>query len=373
MKLSITRCAGSIGVLLASQCLFNAACQRSGEQPPAEKQRTSAVAQFPERTGRVSRLAPLALDRDNFDWHDVASDGMSTIYVSDNSQWCVHVLAAESGRPLARFGRKGQGPGEFMYIARVRFVEALGVGVLDNMLRRITWFDPKGNVKLTLGLDRMSDDFCKLREDTIVVSSYSLERGYKPLRTVSMSTGKVGHEFGTTVEPLEGIRDKIAQSPTAGGDVHLYSFGGMTRVVFAPETGTLVFSQRHPYYLLMFNDGLAGQRIDVSLPFSTADSMEYKVKSGKRTATIHPSGVVLEPLYAQAQRAIWVASFNATAQQNILDIYNLQGQLRMRLELPSLDRGVKPLSATLLRDSVLALLVRGNNGKCWIERFSVKF
>jgi hypothetical protein len=82
---------------------------------------------------------------------------------------------------------------------------------------------------------------------------------------------------------------------------------------------------------------------------------------------------VLDPLYVKKQDAVIVAAFDSSAQTNVLDIYNLEGQLRERLPLPPLGHDIKPVSATLLRDSVLAILVRNKDRICWIERFSIMF
>jgi hypothetical protein len=370
----------SIAALALSSCLLSSACERVDQQPAREWKQALPE---PARTGtkeRIRRLPPLGKEAteaeslQNYDWHDISTDGDGTLYVSDNALLCVHGLAVESGQETSRFGRKGQGPGEFAFIARVRYQKGLGLAVLDNILRRLTVFDRAGKVIHTVPLDRMSDDFAQIGPESLVVSSYSLEHGYKPLRTISLANGNVGSEFGVTIEPQVGIRAKISLSPAGAQDMLLYSFAGMTRVLFIPHARIMIYAQRHPYFLILFGDARqAGKRIDVALPFSTADSMEYSVKQGQRTATIHPSGAVLDPLYVKKQDAVIVAAFDSSAQTNVLDIYNLEGQLRERLPLPPLGHDIKPVSATLLRDSVLAILVRNKDRICWIERFSIMF
>lgn len=361
-------------------CMFLSACERRAQQPAAEPRHVSTESSRTETSTEIRRLPPLlkegqeAPGAHNYDWHDISTDGDDTLYVSDNSQLCVRVLVAESGRQVAQFGRKGQGPGEFMFIARVRYLEGLGLAVLDNILRRITLFTSEGKVIRTVPLDRMSDDVAQVSSESLVVSSYSLEQGYKPLRTISLANGNVGSEFGATLEPQVGIRAQILQSPAGPRDMLLYSFAGMTRILYIRHRPILIYSQRHPYFLILFRDrDQAGKRIDAALPFSTADSMEYVVKESQRTATIRRSGAVLDPLYVAGKNAFIVAAFNSSAQMNVLDVYNLEGQLRKRLALPALEHGVKPVSAALLRDSILTILVRDKDRIYWIERFSIMF
>lgn len=347
------------------------------EQPPPESLPLQGK-HTASQQGRVRLLPPLAKRREgtsdhpqNFDWHDVTSNSASQLYVSDNSQLCVRVLDPENGREIACIGRKGDGPGEFRFIARVRYDDAFGLAVIDNFLLRVTFFNRRGSVVATLPLDRMSDDIAWITGDTVVLSSFSLAPGYEPLRMVRISNGAVIREFGRTVEPQAGLRNRILHSPYAPQDMLLYSFAGMTRVLVVPGTQMFLYSQRHPYCLLFYRSSdHPAKHVEVALPFSVADSMEYTVNDGKRTATIHPMGVVLEPLYVELHRRLVVPCFNNTAHHNVLDVYDADGQFTERLQLPALEAGVKPLSAALVQDSVLAILVRDKDGICWIERIS---
>lgn len=80
----------------------------------------------------------------------VGADGR--IYVGDTQALEVRVYSPE-GQFLRRFGRDGEGPGEFRNISGLARAPG-GVGVLDGRLARVTVFDADGAVVRTVRIER---------------------------------------------------------------------------------------------------------------------------------------------------------------------------------------------------------------------------
>lgn len=74
---------------------------------------------------------------------NVDADG--DIFISDWDQRRILIFDSK-GRYIRSFGRRGQGPGEFLNISRVQFDENERPYIVDNLQRRITYFDKNGRI-----------------------------------------------------------------------------------------------------------------------------------------------------------------------------------------------------------------------------------
>lgn len=81
----------------------------------------------------------------------IGADGR--IYVADGQALEVRVFSPR-GAFLSRFGRSGEGPGEFRDISGLGFTPAGQLAVLDGVLGRLSFFSPDGEFSRSLRLER---------------------------------------------------------------------------------------------------------------------------------------------------------------------------------------------------------------------------
>jgi len=74
---------------------------------------------------------------------NVDADG--NIFITDWDQRRILIFDS-NGRYIRSFGRRGQGPGEFLNVSRVQFDENERPYVVDILQRRITYFDKDGRI-----------------------------------------------------------------------------------------------------------------------------------------------------------------------------------------------------------------------------------
>lgn len=309
----------------------------------------------------------------NYRWIDIAVDDEGRLYVSDGLEQCIRILSSVDGKQIQRFGAKGGGPGEFQGVGRIRVTDDKKIIVIDNSLRRATVFDRHLDVSMTIPLNLLSDDILLVDPDTAVVSGFSLERGFSPLRVIHVKTGAILRLGGTVVEPQSGIARIVESSPWARSDIHMYSHGWMTRLARVPMTEFLVLSQSHPYHVTLYDlRTLQGRTIHANVPFSTEDMQTYQVEGDSRIMTLKPSGRVLAPQVVGDR--VFIPIVDSTLTENYLECYDSRGRFLERMEIPvieSVGGWHQAIAAAMSSKGVLFVLIRDPNGINWIERFEV--
>ncbi|MFX0138868.1 MAG: SUMF1/EgtB/PvdO family nonheme iron enzyme [Candidatus Hodarchaeota archaeon] len=83
---------------------------------------------------------------------DLALDENENIYICDSDNHCIKVFDA-NGKYIRTIGRKGQGPGEFLYPLRIEIGPLQELYVLDVINQRVTILDLEGKYLSTIKLD----------------------------------------------------------------------------------------------------------------------------------------------------------------------------------------------------------------------------
>jgi hypothetical protein len=360
-------------------CFALVACEVGSKSPPGEVvDRSKVEAVTKPIAGKVISLGQLLRIAEGLDtttthlrWQDLAFVPPATLWIADPMNWQILVYSVSSQRRIRTIGRRGNGEAEFQSITRVRFLPDYGIVAIDNILRRATLFAEDARVIQTIPLRELTDDILLISHDTAIVSGYSLLEHFKPVRKILTSTGETIQRFGSVREPRVGISKVIRSSPFAKSDVEVYSFGYMTRLVFAGAQSNILYSQSHPYFLVLFAEG--GRReeeITRPLPFSTENNNQYLVNGDTRTIKRERSGRVCAPQLLFGK--IMVPIFSDSLQENYLDTYDLSGTFLNRLRMPPIAKNLRVVSVTSDSDGVLFVIVQDENEVTWIEQFRIQ-
>jgi hypothetical protein len=309
-----------------------------------------------------------------FKLRDMVAAPNNRLYILDGSQHEVVVLSADTGDELFRFGREGQGPGEFSWAAlRIRYLPSHGIVIIDNELYRATFFGLDGQLLSTFPLPFKADDLIFLPDSTILVSRFLLQPEFQPLAILSAEdVGTVIQQFGFIVEPLPGLFEQIQMSPFYASDVELFSYNGMTRILYLEEQNRLFYVQQNPYVVVYYdlNHGYTGKAVQVPVPFETEKFVEYEVNGESRSVTLLTSSVTESP--AKVDSFVVVPVFSADRQKNYLDLYSSSGAFSHRLTIPPLP-AESFVSAATFHGHIMYLLLRDEEGLNWIEKFHLQF
>lgn len=129
-------------------------------------------------------------------------DDSGRFLIADVSEADVKVFAP-NGSLIARLGRKGAGPGEFMSPRFARFVDGNSVVVADAELMRLTWWDvTTKSVTKTLTLSGISTMMgFELVNDTTALISMTSGQNENVLTFIDLQSGQPGTSF----LPIGGI------------------------------------------------------------------------------------------------------------------------------------------------------------------------
>lgn len=332
----------------------------------------------PVVNGKIKRLppfgAPSSSDIANGDYfygiYGLACSIDGKLFLSDQQSASVRVFSLESGKELYKFGRLGKGPGEFMQLSGIRFLNDGNLCVIDNMLKRCAIFEASGKLVRMIGLKYYADDLDFIDDDKIIVSSFVFDFSYSPLRIMSISRGSTLEEFGKIVDPRKGLVDLIQKS-RARSQREFYSHGWMNHVVVLPNREEIIYSQRHPYTLVKYNlKTKLASTFNIPVDFDTEDKLTVE-RNGQRESIGYGGdpGRVLRPgLYGSL---LLVPIFSADVQTNYLDCYEESGKLKQRYRIPPMEKKLQPLWCSFRGPKELLVLIRNEFGINWVERFSL--
>lgn len=299
------------------------------------------------------------------------------LYLLDSQNGSIIVLSAETGDEMFRFGRLGGGPGEFSKLTtRIRYIANRGIIVIDNQLRRATLFDKKGAVLETYPLRWLTDDLVFLSEEELIVSRFLLKPDIQPLHVISAKTGKINRRFGSILEPLDGIFNKVKNSPFAASDIELFSHGWMTKIIFLEKTQRLFFFQSHPYAVCYYDLGKndIGTYIQAPVPFPTEFFIDYSVKDETRNAKLLPSSTMLTPTLLDSFVVVPILSpKNLNVRENYLDFYSVTRKFVKRFLLPPFSSDTSIGEVMFDADQNVYFLVRNEEWINWIEKYEVQW
>lgn len=306
---------------------------------------------------------------------DIAVLSKNKVVIADNQNYVLRVLDIKSGEEVMQVGRKGKGPGEFEIINRVKVLRNDGFFVIDNALMRITEFDLNGSVKRTIQLTRKVGDFLFLDDFTMLFSAFEFKRDFKPLKVYSQNNRLIIDEFGTIVEPQEGIFREVEKAR----EVRMGSydmFDCQTKLTAVPDTNWVYFSQRNPYRIVRYQLHNAYQiEFNTEVPFSTDSNRRIQIRSidGKevvRKGFGIEGGVVCLQSYKGYVVAVVV---NKDLSLSYIDVFDRYGTLKKRMQIPVEipNERVACKTAVIGDDDVLYMLLYDfRDFISWIEVFS---
>jgi hypothetical protein len=303
-----------------------------------------------------------------FGLETIAYGPRDTLFAFDVHDCQIIVFSVSSGKELFRFGRKGEGPGEFSsFLASLSFLPAQGLTIIDNDLRRITTFTSHGGVIKSFKLPLLTENVIIIDDSLLVMSNFLLVENWKPLRLFNYKTNKILCQFGKIVEPTTGLFKAIATSPFRASDEELFSYGFMTRIVYLAKEKRVVLSQTNPYCLscwsLCSDDGKFFQ---VKVPFSTEKGFKYKVKGDSRIASLLPTARIFGPFVVNSMLVAVI--FDPQCKENYLDTYSLDGIFLNRYRIPALPQDVRIKSVDFDDNNRMFILVNEKKEDMdWIE------
>jgi hypothetical protein len=185
------------------------------------------------------------------------------------------LVFSSSGRFLDRFGRRGQGPGEFVRPVFMGTVAGDSILVTELALpQRTTVFTSDGEVARTFTLDTLpSSDGGSLYAFPIGITSDRLLVAGRALEPVTPSTtAGVRHIPSTTMlYDLEGSLRRIIQRPDQANEYFLVESGGQLRILQPPP-------RRFPLSAV----GLEG----VAFAMTDADTVTIVTSDGRERGTL---------------------------------------------------------------------------------------
>jgi len=327
---------------------------------------------------KINRLKPLLVPdttQNNTIDHSVSTFCFvppNFIYYLDRYKKKIYVIVSTNGKEILSFSRPGRGPGEFKNVNLIRYFPDGMISVLDNSLRRITLFDKRGNVKQTIHTPYPLSDIAFMPNGKLLLSSFELIPNYKPLKILSINDEKIFSEFGFIIDPQVKLTERLNFSSFTKINRSLYSSMGMVKILLLPNSKDIIYSQKHPYYLLKYNIETKNFfRFDTKLPYST-DLMDEIIMDEKKESTTfidHPSARIMAPKCLN--NLILIPIFSAGSQNNFLDCYSIDGKFVKRLRIPSLDKGLEAWIVDISPALEIFVLVSAPNHFYWIERFQI--
>lgn len=301
---------------------------------------------------------------------DIAFIPPSKIYLGDNLRRKIHVLNSSSGEEIFSFGNQGAGPGEFNMINSLRYYPGKGLFMVDNILRRGLFFSENGDFEKMISLKYLTDEVEFINDTLMLASSFFLDHKYKPLRLVDLNNNNIIKEFGIICEPQNGLTQKINSLGHVKSDLEIFSFMNLTHILYLSNQKKVIFSQSHPYYLIMQNvDDSVIFRFDKTAPFATELNLEYTSRNNGRTVVWGSFGTSSRPQIVNDN--ILVCIFSEDGQNNFLDFYQLDGTIKKRLSVPPLPNGTKAISITYNLDKEMFVLLRTNDAINYIRKYSI--
>lgn len=147
---------------------------------------------------------------------DVTSDNRGVIILLDGHLSRI-VATDHQLKPLAYFGRRGSGPGEFREAVSIRMLSRARFAVLDRALRRVTIVVVKDGgrslvLQRTIPLGVASEAMCILPSDDILIYGYGAG---KRLHLFGMDSGQLLRSFG----PSDSTSSPMARDLVATGSI----------------------------------------------------------------------------------------------------------------------------------------------------------
>lgn len=255
-------------------CFLGSAGRPLSQEPKTERQNGVAIISNP-KTPRPENGIPIRIvfteelsigvkegDENYMFGNDVIfnTDDKGNFYVTDWDRR--RILKFDSGGNfLLKFGKKGQGPGDFQNISKVRFNPGGDLYVVDIVSRRISFFDPKGNflriikspVRLSHNLQMNSQGFFIFREGKILEYPDGSDAFILTYGLFDKNFDLVAEFYSEKIEsgpPPSRDEDSIAKSLAEG--VGEYAFKPTTSYVVRKDD-YVYFGNSEKYETMVFN------------------------------------------------------------------------------------------------------------------------
>lgn len=286
-----------------------------------------------------------------------------SLAMTDGMNTQILIFSEKLNKIIRKIGIKGSGPGEFLSMTRMKRI-GNNIFVLDVMQKKIVVFDENFNYKKQIYIRHLLDDFIILNDSTWIVSNFLLDVKHKPLSFFNPLTEKYYDRFGKIIEPQPGIFKLIEKSPFRGGDIEMFSYGWMTRLLQISNS-EFVYSQRNPYTLIKYNLEKKSFQFNVELPYPTFSTHEYRVDGDSRISKINKEAKIFAPFMYNNLIAVVITSTDL--QENYLDFYEVSGKFKFRYKIPAFANNVDGVTNVINYNNLLYFLVRDINGISWIE------
>lgn len=172
---------------------------------------------------------------------DIKTDSIGNLYVLDNISLLVKKFSPE-GKYLNVLGKgKGDGPGELRRPNQIG-IEGGKIFILDQVLRRLTIFNPNGDIfSIISGLKMMPSRFAvDMKNELIFMVGFSVS--YEGPMVHVYRTNKDGNTFVYDTSFVKRYPEIAVTKRTGNTD----------QIIKGPD-GTIFYSQHYPYKILQFS------------------------------------------------------------------------------------------------------------------------
>ena len=283
-----------------------------------------------DREGKIKvQLVPELIIGEESDPHkafysigSIIADDDGNIYVCETFD-CRIKKFDRNGNYLLTFGRKGRGPGEFLLPSWMDFDNKGNLWVLDCGNQRASCFSADGKYlkSVRLPIDLSVGGFAIDRENNFYISMYDFE------------TDKVIHKYSPDGVKLISFGEPVAfKSPLSYTDMTIkkeVSRGSLTIV-----NDEIYYTQKNPYEIRKYTtDGRLKMRIFRKNSFMPPAKVEV-IGKDKVAFRIPARSKWIGVLGDKIINRVWIPEYLSTKISNVIDIFNLSGQLLATLMSP---------------------------------------
>jgi len=301
---------------------------------------------------------------------DFAVDIDGNVYVLDSGNFKVRIFDS-SGNFKNQFGQKGMGPGEFSgMVHRIKFMDSNTVFVVDSDLRRITLFNKDGHYLNSYNLYTLVSDALPLNNNLFLISNFILDYNHKPIHIFNIKKGEKILSFGEIQEPGDDLISKVKGTP----DQWFFSYFPMINIAI-DKHNNIYYLQKNPYLIQKYNfERMKLFDFTRTTSYSTMSNATFEeIDENVFQWSLAKHSAVTGGIQVFDDSLIVTSVFSPDLSENSVDIFNLQGELLISIDIPSQFDGPKTgvVSAKMGHDRCFYILYESQESYPKLDKFLI--